>query len=240
MRLERHRRGNQAATETRISILQQEEPVYSTTPLFHNVAAVETDYDLSLAICKELADAISRFSSRNVYHAFLSETEGVEMALFNYLDLGWRVGKSIDGMLTHKLVLPVRTIARKVGSEAHRMKGFVRLMLVKEGFYYARLKPDYHILPLIAPHFADRFSDQHWIIHDTRQGRGIIHDAARKQWVIAELDLLENPDFTAGERFYRELWKKYFTRLAVEERLNPELQRRNLPLKYRRFLVEME
>lgn len=208
--------------------------------LFLQVVPVETDYDLSQTICKQVLDSISPFSFRVVYRAFLSETEGVEMALFNYLDIGWREGKRIDGMLTHKLVMPVRAIARRVMSEAHRMKGFVRFGQVAEGCYYARLEPDYQILPLIAPHFADRFSDQHWIIHDTRRGCAIIHDATRKPWLIAELDLLRNPDFTSDERFYKDLWKKYFTRLAVKERFNPVLQSQHLPLKYRKYLVEME
>ena len=207
--------------------------------LFHQVIPVETDHDLSQAICMEIADAISPYSFRNVYHAFLSETAGVEAAICRYLDLGWGVGKRIDGMLTHELVRPVWSMARKVRSEAHKMKGFVRFMEVKEGFFYARLEPDHHIIPLVATHFADRFSDQHWIIHDTGRGKAIVHEAVRKQWVETELDLLENPHFSADEMFYRELWKKYFTRLAVEERFNPKLQRQNLPLKYRRYLVEM-
>jgi probable DNA metabolism protein len=57
---------------------------------------------------------------------------------------------------------------------------------------------------------------------------------------MAELDLLENPEFSADERFYQDLWKKYFTRIAVEERLNPKLQGQNMPLKYRRYLVELD
>jgi probable DNA metabolism protein len=120
------------------------------------------------------------------------------------------------------------------------MKGFVRFRLVREGFYYARLEPDHNVLPLIAPHFADRFSDQDWIIHDLRRGMAIVHDVARKQRVTADLDLLENPDFSDGEKLYQDLWKKYFTRIAVEERFNPGLQRQNLPFKYRRNLVEIE
>lgn len=208
--------------------------------LFIGVITVESDHDLSLAMCMDIADAISPYSFRNVYHAFLSETDGVEMALCKYLDLGWRVSKRIDRMLTHDLVLPVRKLAQKVRSEAHRMKGFVRFMQVREGFYYARLEPDHNILPLIAPHFADRFSDQDWIIHDTRRGRAIIHDSSRKQWVPVAMDLLGNPDFSVEEKFFRDLWKKYFAKIAVEERLNPKLQRQKLPLKYQPFLVEVE
>ena len=57
---------------------------------------------------------------------------------------------------------------------------------------------------------------------------------------MATIRLLRNPDFTSDERFYKDLWKKYFTRLAVKERFNPVLQSQHLPLKYRKYLVEME
>jgi len=208
--------------------------------LFHGVVQVEEDHRSPDEIYKAVAPSISDHALRDAFHAFLSGAPDVEMLVYRYLRFGKEVGSRLDRLLSHDLVYPVCALALKVRREAHRMKGFVRFGLVAEGFYYARIEPDYQILPLIAPHFADRFSDQHWIIHDTRRGRAIIHDAALKKWVIAELELLEKPELTAGERFYRNLWKKYFTGLAVEERLNPRLQRQNLPLKCRPFLAEME
>ncbi len=208
--------------------------------LFHRVVTVETGHGRPAELFDAVAPSISGHARRDAFHAFLSEAPGIEMVVYRYLLLGRDAGESIDRMLTHDLVLPVRKLAQKVRSEAHRMKGFVRFMQVREGFYYARLEPDHNILPLIAPHFTDRFSDQDWIIHDTRRGRAIIHDSSRKKWVPVEMDLLGNPDFSVEEKFFRDLWKKYFAKIAVEERLDPKLQRQNLPLKYRRNLVEIE
>lgn len=208
--------------------------------LFHQVVSVETGDRSSAELFETVAQSLSAHARRDAFHAFLSGAPGIELLVYRYLRFGRDAGKSVDRLLTHKHVLPIRKLAQKVRSEAHRMKGFVRFTQVREGFYYARLEPDHNVLPLIAPHFADRFSDQDWIIHDTRRGRAIIHDSSLKQWITAELDLLGNPEFSVEEKFFQQLWKKYFARIAIEERLNPKLQRQNLPLKYRRFLVEVE
>ncbi len=208
--------------------------------LFCGAAEVETDAEKCAMFHQWIEREISPHALRNAHHAFLSETAGVEMAIYRYLELGRRMGKRLDGLLADGRVLPVHRAARKTRGEAYRMKGFVRFREVREGFYYAPLAPDCRILSLIAPHFADRFADQCWIIHDVRRGEGIIHDASRRRWLPVTLDLLQDPAYAQRELFFSELWRRYFAGAAVAERLNPVLQKSRLPLKHRKYLVEME
>ena len=207
--------------------------------LFAELVDIETAPDRALGFFDEIGAKISPFACRTLYHAFLSDVAGMEMDLFRYLELGWQVGGRLDSLLTHNDVQPVHRLARKVVYEAHRMKGFVRFKEVGEGFYYAQLEPDHRILSLIAPHFSERFRDQHWIIHDIGRGEAIIYDAARKEWAPVEMELCGTPEFTAKELLCQELWKRYFDRIAIEERKNPRLQGSKLPLKYRKHLVEV-
>lgn len=207
--------------------------------LFAELAAIETAPERALGFFDEMAVQISPFACRTLYHAFLSDVAGVEMILFRYLELGWRVGGRLDSLLTRDEVRQVHRLARKVRYEAHRMMGFVRFKEVAGGFYYAQLEPDHRILPLVAPHFSRRFRDQHWIIHDLRRGEGIVYDAGRKEWAQTEIDLCGMPEFTAKEELCQELWRRYFDRIAIEERKNPKLQRSKLPFKYRKHLVEV-
>jgi probable DNA metabolism protein len=208
--------------------------------LFCNVAEVETEADKSGLFLEKIEKEISLHALRNVHHAFLAETAGIEMAIYRYLALGRREGRRLDGMLANDNVLPVHQAARRVKSEAYRMKGFVRFREVRQGLFYAPLGPDYRILSLIAPHFAARFSDQNWVIHDVGRREGIIHDGSRRQWVIIEMDLVHDPYYTDNELFFSELWQRYFARSAIAARLNPKLQKSRLPLKHRKYLVEME
>ncbi len=201
---------------------------------------VETDYEKCGQYRTKIEREISAHALRNAHHAFLAETAGVEMAIYHYLTLGMREGKRLDGMLANDRVLAVHKAARKVRGEAYRMKGFVRFREVRQGFYYAPLEPEHRILALVAPHFATRFADQNWIIHDLKRSEGIIHDASRHQWVAVSMDIDHEPSYTEQELFFSFLWQRYFKRAAISERLNPALQKNRLPLKHRKLLVEME
>ncbi len=207
--------------------------------LFQEAVSIATDEEAFLRLCDEVEAAMSPATLRNAWHAFLSDVSGVETLVYDYLQLGRLVGRRLDGMLAHERVLPVHRLARRVQHEAHRMKGFVRFGEVAGGFYYASLEPDHRILPLLAEHFVRRFADQHWIIHDVKRGEGLVHDAVRKAWTLTAMDLCCVPDHTVGEIHFRELWKRYFERIAIAERKNLTLQRSMLPLKYRKHLPEI-
>jgi probable DNA metabolism protein len=105
---------------------------------------------------------------------------------------------------------------------------------------YARVAPDHEVLEFIAPHFADRFKCDPFIIHDTKRGKAVI--AWQKHWYIADFSekdaaLLES---TEGERTYRDLWRGYFDALAIKERKNPRCQRNLMPARYWQNLPEMQ
>ncbi len=208
--------------------------------LFCMGTEVETDYEKFGRYRAKIEREITAHALRNAHHAFLAETAGVEMAIYHYLTLGLREGKRLDGMLADDRVLTVHKAARKVRGEAYRMKGFVRFREVREGFYYALLEPEHRILALVAPHFAARFADQNWVIHDLKRSEGIIHDASRHQWTAVSMGIDHEPSYTEQELFFSFLWQRYFKRAAISERLNPSLQKNRLPLKYRKHLVEME
>ncbi|MDR1043267.1 MAG: TIGR03915 family putative DNA repair protein [Clostridiales Family XIII bacterium] len=105
---------------------------------------------------------------------------------------------------------------------------------------YARVSPDHEALEFLAPHFADRFKNEPFIIHDTRRGRAVF--AWRRQWHIAdftEQDAAMLGD-TAREEAYRSLWRNYFDTIAIKERTNPRCQRNLMPARYWENLPEMQ
>ncbi|MBT0653706.1 TIGR03915 family putative DNA repair protein [Geomobilimonas luticola] len=206
--------------------------------LFAATVRVEADAEDAERLLDEIGRRMSPATAAHLYHAFLSETEGAEMLLHHYLRLGWQEGRCLDSLLSHPSVLPVHRLAHRVRFEAHRLKGFVRFREVREGFYYAPLEPDYRVLTLMAPHFADRFHDQDWVIHDVRRNRAIVHGARRKGWEEVALELTGSPVTGGREEWFQSLWRRYFDRLAIAERHNPRLQQGKVPLKYRRYLVE--
>ena len=113
---------------------------------------------------------------------------------------------------------------------------------IPPALYYARVEPDHAVLPLLAPHFAARFADQTWLIHDLRRNTGIHYDGRR--WVY--LPAVAIPAAGGGglqpapdEDLYQGVWRGYFQAIAIPERLNPSLQRQRAPGRYWGNMTEM-
>lgn len=206
--------------------------------LFTGVTTVETDQLLVERFLGELSARLPPSCIRLARLAFLADRPGRELMICRYLLLAWEAGKNIGNMLAHPDVAPLWKLSQQVGREAHRYLGFVRFQEVEGGFFYAGIAPDHRILPLIASHFAARFRDQQWVIHDNRHGEGIIHDRNRREWLILPMDVHAEPELTLAEERFQALWRGYFTTLAIAERENLRLQQSKVPLKVRHWLVE--
>ncbi|MBE0596822.1 MAG: DUF4130 domain-containing protein, partial [Desulfuromonadales bacterium] len=89
---------------------------------------------------------------------------------------------------------------------------------------------------LIAPHFAARFTDRRWLIHDLGRGEGIFFDGQR--WLLGKVELQHPPRDSAEEQLYAGLWRRFFAAVAIPERRNPRLQRHFMPQRYWKHLTE--
>jgi hypothetical protein len=49
-----------------------------------------------------------------------------------------------------------------------------------------------------------------------------------------------NAQYSEGERHYSELFSDFFHTIAIGERHNPKLQRKNLPLRFREYMTEWQ
>jgi probable DNA metabolism protein len=206
--------------------------------LFAGVTAIETDQVLVEEFWGELTKRLGPSGLNHIRRAFLAGEMGREILICRYLLLAWEIGRKIGGLLAHPHVAPLWKLSSQVAGEAHRYKGFARFKETGGGFYYSAISPDHRILSLIAPHFAARFSDQHWVIHDLRHGEGIVHDRQRREWLILPMEINGEPDLTPAEEQFQALWQSYFATLAIAERENPRLQQSRVPLKVRPWLVE--
>ena len=79
------------------------------------------------------------------------------------------------------------------------MLGFLRFEELSGGVLYAQMEPPYAVLPLIAPHFADRLRQENWIIHDLKRGLLALHRAGG-WWVLTDDQELINMYRAADHR----------------------------------------
>jgi len=206
--------------------------------LFSDVIEIVTDPARARQLQRRVQSQLGREAGRNLLHAWLSEAPGAELALYRYLRLGWRLGRQLDAQIARPEVAAVHAPALRVRREAHRWKGLVRFRRTADGLYYAPLEPDAFVLPLLGAHFAARLAGERWLIHDRRRGCGLLGDG--RSWTLADLELHAEPQPAADETRWQGLWKQFFRHIAIAERTNPRQQRQCMPMKYWKYLVEME
>ncbi|MGF7185673.1 putative DNA metabolism protein [Desulfitispora alkaliphila] len=131
---------------------------------------------------------------------------------------------------------PIHQASSKVRREKHRMLGLIRFQQLNNGIYYSSIEPDHFILPLIASHFANRFSDQRWVIHDLKRNQMLLFDTT--SWVIAHEAPLVELNFSEEETVFQKLWREYFDHISIKERKNLKLQRNFMPERYWKHLIE--
>ncbi|HYH04120.1 MAG TPA: TIGR03915 family putative DNA repair protein [Bacillota bacterium] len=182
---------------------------------------------------------------------FLSEESGIEKVLLDFIRLLFAYGEPIACNLANPTVMRVRKTSDQVSYEILRMQGFVRFRKLPNQYYYAAIEPDHNIVQFLAPHFTARFADQLWLIHDVKRQSGICYNRERCLFIP---QVAINPDiisasrsnsfgeahnlFAAEEYGYQQLWNQYFQEIAILERINPKLQRKNMPARYWSYLVE--
>jgi probable DNA metabolism protein len=199
---------------------------------------IETSEEKSSKVFQAINEKIGSAALKDIFTVFLSEEPGIEKLILEYVKLGFKVGKDIHKHLHNDIVLEVAKCCRRVGLEGHRFCGFVRFKCVASELYYSSIEPDHNILTIIAPHFADRFSNQRWIIHDIKRGLAVMYNG--ESWVLSPMDntaaqqLLSAPD-----GIYEKLWKTYYSTVAIKERENPRLRRRMMPQRYWKYLLEV-
>lgn len=204
--------------------------------MFAKYIHIDTCPEKADKVYSSIKSKISNQALKNVFYVYLSELNDAGTWIYRYLKFGWKIGRRIDENLTDDRVQDVHNITRKIGREIHFMLGLIRFKKLEGDIYYAPFEPQYNISALLASHFADRMSDQNWVIHDVKRNIGVLYN--RERWIIKDINLTESLKLSDEEINYQKLWKEYFKSIAIKERINPRLQKSNMPMKYWKYLVE--
>lgn len=207
--------------------------------LFAQYKEIHTSNETAKKLSGEISGKISKSVVTRLYYAYLSEIDGIENIILEYLRLGFKNGKKIEELLFHEVVDSLNRVVKKVSRERHRMLGFLRFKKLNFGVYYAAMEPDYNILTLIGPHFKKRLPDQSFIIHDVKRGMCALYNKEELLFTGEKLPL-EKLKEDSQEIEFRSLWKNFFEHITIEERKNLKIQQQLLPKKYWKYLSEKE
>ncbi|WP_010198670.1 TIGR03915 family putative DNA repair protein [Psychrobacter sp. PAMC 21119] len=220
--------------------------------LISEASSVATDEDHAERVLTKLHKLLGRSGMRNILWGFLSEKDNIGTTLFQVIKYAIDYpSRHIMEDLGNLSVLELVQTVKSVGREKHRMEAFVRFEHTTDDIYFARVEPDFNVLPLIGEHFRQRYQDQHWAIYDLTRNYGIYYDKSNSTpkrpatlQTITDLDdaVLRNPAsiHSPDEQRYQRFWQGYFTNVNIKERKNPKLHKQYLPQRYWKYLSEKQ
>ncbi|WP_350642561.1 TIGR03915 family putative DNA repair protein [Psychrobacter sp. HY3-MNA-CIBAN-0198] len=220
--------------------------------LIAEATSVATDEDKAERVLTKLNKLLGRSGMRNLLWGFLSEKDNIGTTLFQVVKYAIDYpSRPIMEDLGNLNVLELVQTVKSVGREKHRMEAFVRFEHTTDDIYFARVEPDFNVLPLIGEHFRQRYQDQHWAIYDLTRNYGIYYDKSQSTpkrpaalQTITDLDdaVLRNPAsiHSPDEQRYQRFWQGYFTNVNIKERKNPRLHKQYLPQRYWKYLSEKQ
>lgn len=214
------------------------------TDLFAQPIEVAADNVKAERVLAKLEKLLTKGGVHKLICAFLSETESMESCLLGVIRYAIQhPQRNVLHDYTHPHVMQLANLVKSVSRERHRMLAFVRFEKMRNGIFFARIEPDFNVLPLIVRHFRQRYQDQQWAIFDLRRGYGIYYDLSVIQ-LITDIDLsvFEAPDSVIAddENAYQKMWQGYFSSVNITERKNTKLHIQQLPRRYWKYLTEKQ
>lgn len=203
--------------------------------LLEEVKFIETDQIMADKVHEAIMSKFTAQMYANIYRTFLSDDYQKDTYLLAYLKLAFRKGAATERLRSVDAVYRVQNLGRQVGFEVHRFLGLLRFSDLGTCLY-AKFEPDSNIVTLLADHFADRFKEERFIIHDVKRKLAVI--GCKGNWILTDFDRFIEDGLMEEEVFFRGLWKQYFEAIGIEGRKNPKLQQSFVPLKYRKNLIE--
>lgn len=205
--------------------------------LLGKVTYIETEPEKAKRVSDSIPQKISAEAAEMVWKGYLGCHPQKERLLLNFLRLGFRRGPSVTEDLTDPIVHELQKEIGRFNYEAHRFVQFLRFSL--HGPYMtAVIHPKSQVLPIIAPHYCDRFPNEVFLIYDATNKMALVHQPGES--AIVPMEEYVAPPPNEEELFYRNLWRKFFKTIGIEGRKNKRCQMNFLPKWYRPDMTEFQ
>lgn len=204
---------------------------YSLYPLRH----IDSDTDRARNIYASLRTKSSFQARQLVENAFLTCLPQKERHIFDYIYASVHAGPLLD--LTDDRVLILSSAVRHLTREAHLLQGFIRFSDYS-GILVGEITPKNRVLPLLRPHFCDRFANEVFLIYDRNHKEALC--SVSGTWKILPLEGLSLEEPEISEVTTRNLWRNFYNTVAIESRNNPKLRMSKMPKRYWENMTEFQ
>ena len=216
----------------------EREPILQSS-LFDTYVHVEPDREKAEKVARSIRNKISFQAYIHIFYGCLY-AEDVLDSMYQYLRIGFRVGKNIEHMLTEPAVMRMMEVRRRVGNEIHYFREFVRFQCIDEKVLVSHIEPKNNVLYEVARHFSDRMPSEYWILVDDRRKIAVVHEP-KEEMYIQQLEEEQYKKLRQTEKVqdeFTELWKLFFDTIGIKERENRTCQRNLFPNWMRKHVTE--
>lgn len=203
---------------------------------------IETEVNKANRVFSGIAKSISPEAQDLVRLGFLTCLEQKELLILRFLRLGFKHGASVMNMMADDTVHALQRGVRHLNNESHALTGFIRFSIYNN-VLVAVIEPKNEVLPVLASHFCDRYSNESFMIYDKTHRRALVHQpqhSGGRQLDILEVEQFELPEADAEEIAYRRLWTQFYNTVAIKERMNLRARLSHMPKRYWSHLTELQ
>ncbi len=208
---------------------------------FSEYIPVTTDMEKAAKVASGIRNRISPLFFNTIHRAAASYEDDKADVIYRSLILGFRMGEKALDHMSDPSIMRLIKLHGNVGGEINHWYGFLRFVELKNRVLFAKINPKNNLIPLIAPHFADRFPEENWVIADTTRNLMAFHQRSVGCMYasIDDVDLaaLEG-EYSETELEIQQLWKHFVCTIGIESRTNAKLQRQMLPLRFRKYMPD--
>lgn len=219
---------------------------FSTENLFAEQHQVFTNAEKSARVLAKIEQISGKETISILLRIFLSEDPHKERLILKSIkDILQNPGVDVFQNLADPYMLEISKILKGMRREIHRMHAFVRFERLKDNLYFAKIEPDFDVLPLIGNHFEKRYADQKWMIFDLKRHYGLIYDLEDVDFFYPEssqIQNLKNPEqfHHEEEKHFQKMWQNYFVKTGIPSRKNMKLHIQHVPKRYWKYLTEKQ
>ena len=201
--------------------------------LFARYVDVPVDHEKAFKVARTIREKMVEEDYEALYQATLSKENDKADAIYRMIVLG--LSGNYRGPVIQNLgnphVCKVFELSRSVGNEAHHYLGFIRFKELQNKILSSVIEPE---------NFANRFPNENFLLFDKTNQMLMVHEIG-KEWVVVSGEVNDPEDlYRASEREleFQKLWKGFCNSIGIKERQNQQLQRKLVPLKRRKYMLE--
>ncbi|NLA77277.1 MAG: DNA metabolism protein [Clostridiales bacterium] len=219
--------------ETPAAVLSEEE----CQPSLLEMRIIPTDEAKAKRVENGILNKISAAAMRLVHDGYYTCVPERGLLILKFVQIGMERGVRVMSMLGDETVSALIKAVSHRAREADHYRGFARFSIYGE-VMVSVIEPKNFVLPLIGPHFCDRYRNESFMIYDKTHSAALIYRPC--EWEIIHIDGYTEPETLDEEAAYRSMWKMFYETIAIKERENSKCRMSHMPKRFWSQMTEMD